>query len=157
VVYLVNFLVLLGVLYAFGYKRILQMLDQRSERIRGSLEEAERARQEAARARQEMDQRLAQVRQESQALLEQARGQAERYLEQERERIRGEMEAARQRAAQDIQRERDAALEEVRRHFAELAILAAERVLERSLTQADHQQLIEQVLQESAHLPRGGP
>ena len=46
VVYLVNFLILLGILYVVGYKPILRMLDQRTERIKASVEEAERVRQE---------------------------------------------------------------------------------------------------------------
>ena len=44
VVYLVNFVLLLGILYAVGYKPILRMLDQRSERIRESVEAVERVR-----------------------------------------------------------------------------------------------------------------
>ncbi|MBI4233754.1 MAG: F0F1 ATP synthase subunit B [Chloroflexi bacterium] len=155
IVYLVNFIILLGVLYFFGYKRILAMLDQRSNRIRESLEEAERVRQAAAKAQEEMQQRLEQSHREGQALLEQARQQAERYLAEERERIRQQMEASRQRALQEIQRERDAALEEVRRHFAELAVLAAERVIERTLDRDAHRELIEKVLAESTNLPKG--
>ena len=41
IVYLANFTILLIILYLVGYKPILRMLDQRAERIRGSLEEAE--------------------------------------------------------------------------------------------------------------------
>ena len=41
IVFVANFSILLAVLYAFGYKRILAMLDQRSDRIRESLEEGE--------------------------------------------------------------------------------------------------------------------
>ena len=48
VAYLLNFVVLLGVLYAFAYKPLLKAMDQRSERIRESLEAADKARDEAA-------------------------------------------------------------------------------------------------------------
>ena len=36
-VYLVNFTLLLAILYVVGYKPILRILNQRTERIRGSL------------------------------------------------------------------------------------------------------------------------
>ena len=93
VVYLVNFVLLLGILYAVGYKPILRMLDQRSERIRESVEAVEKVRQEAATQQEELEKRLDEGREEGQALLAQAREMAERYREEEREKARQEAEA----------------------------------------------------------------
>ncbi|MBI2856432.1 MAG: F0F1 ATP synthase subunit B [Chloroflexi bacterium] len=155
IVYLVNFVILLGVLYAVGYKPILRMLDQRSERIRESVEMAERVRQEAANQQEEMEKRLQEARQEGQSLLAQAREMAERYREEERGKARQEAEAFIARARDDIQRERDEAIEQVRRQFAELAIMAAERVIERSLDSNTHRDIIEKVLEESPQVGRG--
>lgn len=149
VVYLVNFSLLLGILYAVGYKPILRMLDQRAERIRESVETVERVRQEAAAQQAEMEKRLDEGRQEGQALLAQARELADKYREEERGRARQEAEAFISRARIEIQHERDDAVNEVRRHFAELAILAAERVIERSLDESAHRDIIEKVLEES--------
>ena len=149
VVYLVNFVLLLGILYAVGYKPILRMLDQRSERIRESVETVERVRQEAAQQQQEMERRLDEGRVEGQALLAQARDMAERYREEERVKARQEAETFIARARADIQRERDEAIDEVRSHFAGLAIAAAERVIERSLDESAHRDVIEKVLEES--------
>lgn len=154
IVYLVNFVILLGALYMFGYKPILRMLDQRSERIRESVETVERVRQEAATQQAEMEKRLEAGRQEGQALLAQAREMAERYREEERDKARQEAEAFIARARADIQRERDEAIDQVRRHFAELAILAAERVIERSLDANAHRDIIEKVLEESPGMNR---
>ena len=149
IAYLINFIILLTILYFVGYKRILGMLDQRSERIRESVETAERVRQEAAQQQAELEKRLDEGRQEGQNLLAQAREMAERYREEEREKARQEAEAFVARARADIQRERDDAIDGVRRHFAELAILAAEQVIERSLDESAHRDIIEKVLEES--------
>ena len=149
VVYLVNFVILLGILYVVGYKPILRMLDQRSEGIRESVETVERVRQEAAAQQEEMEKRLQEGRQEGQALLAQAREMANRYREDERGKARQEAEAFVARARDDIQRERDDAIDQVRRHFAELAILAAEQVIERTLDESAHRDIIEKVLEES--------
>ena len=149
VVYLVNFVILLGILYVVGYKPILRMLDQRSEGIRESVETVERVRQEAAAQQEEMEKRLDEGRQEGQALLAQAREMADRFREEERDKARQEAETFIARARSDIQRERDEAIDQVRRHFAELAILAAERVIERSLDESAHRDIIEKVLDES--------
>jgi len=154
VVYLVNFVLLLGILYAVGYKPILRMLDQRSERIRESVEAVERVRQEAATQQAELEKRLDEGRQEGQAVLAQAREMAERYREEEGEKARQAAEAFVTRARNEIQQERDEAIDQVRRHFAELAILAAERVIERSLDESAHRDIIEKVLQESPNIGR---
>ena len=149
VVYLVNFSILLVILYMVGYKPILRMLDQRSAGIRESVETVERVRQEAADQHAEMEKRLDEGRQEGQALLAQAREMADRYREEERGKARQEAEAFVARARDDIQRERDDAIDQVRRHFAELAILAAEQVIGRSLDESAHRDIIEKVLEES--------
>lgn len=149
VVYLVNFTILLGILYAVGYKPILRMLDQRSQRIRESLEQAERIQKESAERQAAMQLQLQEARREGQALIEQARQAAEQYREEERERARQQANAFVERARTDIQRERDNAIEEVRSQFADLAITAAERVIRRSLDRDAHKELIDQVLEES--------
>jgi len=155
IVYLVNFIILLGILYVFAYKPILRVMDQRADRIRESLEAADRARQEAASSQEETQRQLAEARREGQRLLDQAQVMAERYREEERQRARQEAEAFITRARDDIQRERDTVIQEVRRHFADLAISAAERVIERSLDRDAHRELVAKVLVEGEEL-RGG-
>ncbi len=149
IVYVVNFLILLGVLYVFAYRPLLGAMDQRSERIRESLAAADRAREEAASSQAAIREQLNEARRDGQRLLDQAREAAERYREEEMQRARAEAEAFVERARQDIRRERDAAIEEVRAGFGDLAITAAERVINRSLDRDAHQDLIIQVLEES--------
>ena len=155
IIFLVNFLILLGILYLFAYKPILRVMDQRSDKIRESLEAADRAREEASRSQQDTQQQLNEARIEGQRLIEQAREMAERYRGDERDRARQEAEAFIARAREDIQRERDMAIQEVRSHFADLAIAAAERVIERSLDRDAHSELIANVLEEGDSLRRG--
>ena len=154
-VYLVNFTILLAILYAVGYKPILRILNQRTERIRGSLEEAERIRTESEERQEEMQKELGQARQEGQALIAQARELADRYRDEERQKAKEEAETFLTRARGDIERERDNAIEEVRQQFANLAIAAAERVIERSLDKDAHREVIERVLQESSRIGGG--
>lgn len=149
IVYIVNFLILLGILYVFAYKPLLRTMDQRSERIRESLAAADRAREEAASSRAAIEEQLNEARREGQHLLDQAREAADRYREEEMGRARQDVEAFIERARSDIQRERDAAIAEVRVSFGDLAITAAERVIRRSLDRQAHQDLITQVLEES--------
>jgi len=154
-VFVVNFVLLLAILYFFAYKRLLAMMDRRSERIREGLEAADKAKEDASRSQERMEQQMLESRRESQRLLEQAREASERYRQEERARAQEEVRDFIGRAREDIQRERDRAVDEVRRHFAGLAITAAEKVVHRSLDENAHKELIEEVLREGGELPRG--
>ena len=148
IAYLINFVILLGILIFFAYKPLLRVLDQRSERIRESLEAADRAREEAATSREAIEEQLNEARREGQRLLEASREAADRYRGEEMDRARQEAESFVERARSDIQRERDTAIQEVRANFGDLAITAAERVIRRSLDRQAHEELISQVLEE---------
>ena len=156
IAYLLNFGILLGILMLFAYKPLLRVLDQRTERIRESLEAADRARDEASSSRQAIDEQLNEARREGQRLLDQAREAAERFRGEEMDQARQEAEAFVERARSDIQRERDTAIQEVRANFGDLAITAAERVIRRSLDRQAHEELISQVLEEGEQVS-GGP
>ncbi len=154
-IYLVNFLLVLGLLFLFAYKPILRLMDQRADRIRESLAASERAREEAASSQEAIESQLVEARREAQRIVEQAREAAERYRAEEMERARNEAESFVERARSEIQRERDVVVEEVRASFGDLAITAAERVVRRSLDRQAHEDLIAQVLEEGESLRRG--
>ena len=149
---IISFLILFGLLYALLYKPLLRVLDQRSTRIRESLETAEKAREEAARSQEEMRGEIESARAEGQAMIAQAREVADRFRDEELAKARQEIEGERARAQANIHRERDAAIEELRSEFAGLAISAAERVVERSLDESAHRDIIEKVLEEGSEI-----
>jgi len=149
---MISFLILLGALYVLLYKPLLRMLDQRSDRIKESLETAEKANEEAARSSEDMERQLQEARAEGQSMIEQAREVAERYREEELAKAREEIKGERKRAQADIQRERDSAIEDLRIEFAGLAISAAEGIVGRSLDEATHRDLIDKVLDESSNV-----
>ncbi|MEX2598812.1 MAG: F0F1 ATP synthase subunit B [Dehalococcoidia bacterium] len=145
-VYAVNFALLVLILRVFVYKRVLGMLDSRSERIRESLDQADRVRKEAEDQQATLQRSLDEGRQEGQRLLAEARQAAERYREEQQVRARAEAGEMIERAREDIQRERDAAVEKVRAEFATLAVTAAERIIHKSLDAQTHKDLIDEVL-----------
>ncbi len=145
---LVSFTVLFLILYRFLYGPITRMLDQRADRIKSSLEAADRARVEAASSAEAVEKEMANARVEGQKLITEAQEAARRAGEQIQERSRQQAEEMIARAEVEIAQQRDSAIEELRREFAGLAVLAAERVVERELDAAGHQELIDSVLEE---------
>ena len=144
----VSFLILFAVLYKVLYGPVTRMLDERSRRIKEGLEAAERAKDEAVSSAERVEQELATARAEGQRLIAEARDAASGYRREQESRARDEMEEMLSRARTQIEGERDAAVEEVRRRFSELAISAAERVIERSMDEETHRDVIERVLEE---------
>jgi F-type H+-transporting ATPase subunit b len=148
VVYLVNFGLLLAILYKFAYKRILKLLDERAERIHEALAEAERVRGETENQQVQMQRALDDSRQAGQQVLQQAREAAERYREDQQAKVQIQIAETLERARVEIESERDAAIEQVRGQFADLVVSASERVIRRALDKKDHERLIDDVLSE---------
>lgn len=145
---LISFTILMLVLYKFLYGPITRMLDQRAERIKESLEAADRARVEAASSAEAVEKEMQNARQEGQKLIAEAQEAARRAGEQIQERSRQQAEEIIARAEAEIAQQRDSAIEDLRKEFAGLAVMAAERVVERELDAARHQELIDSVLEE---------
>ena len=152
---IVGILVLLFILKKLLYGPLLKVIDERSERIKESLEAAERTKEEAAANQEQMQEDLQKAREEGQQMIGQARDVAARFRDEEMAKAREEIAAERSKAETDIQRERDAAIEDLRREFAGLAISAAEQVVERSLSESDHRDIIDRVIEESGTIGKG--
>ena len=147
---IINFTILLVAFRAFLYKPILRMLDERRKKIQEGLAAADRMHEGEAEARQRTQALLEEARRESQVIIGNGQQLAARIQEDSRQQSQREAAQLLERARSEIQMERDSAISEVRRQFAELTIVAAERVIGQSLDRRAHQRLIEAVLAESS-------
>ncbi len=147
-----NFAVLVYILYHFGGKRIYTYLKKRQEKIRSTLEMAEKARNEAEEKARLYREKLEAVEEEIQRIIAEMREEGEA----EKNRI---IESAQQ-AAQRIKIEaRRAADEEVNRAAAllreemvSLSVQLAEELVRRNLTPEDQHRLIRRYLDQIAEL-----
>ena len=145
---IVTFVVVLLVLRRFAWKPILASMDAREAGIRRLIDDAEAAREEADRLLEEYNRRLAEAREEGRRLVAEAKESAERVRAETLERARGEAEAIVARTGTEIDLEKKKALAEIRERAVDLAIHAAERVLEESLDDARHRRVAEDYLKE---------
>ena len=149
---LVSFAILFAVLWMLLYKPISKAMGDRSKKIQDSLEAADKAQAEANSSREAMEKQIADSRAEGQKMIANAKDIADRFKEEELAKAREEIKAEKQRAEADIQRERDAAIDGLRREFASIVVDAAEKIVEKSLDQSKHKDLIDKVLEESSTL-----
>jgi F-type H+-transporting ATPase subunit b len=145
---MINFLLLLGLLTLVLYKPMTKTLDERAAKIKESLEKAEQIQKESVRAEESVRSQIEAGRKEGQALIAQAAQTAERVKEETKAEARKEAEALIVKAQAQIESDRDESFNKLRREFADLAILAAEKVIEQSLDKKAHEKLIEKVLEE---------
>jgi F-type H+-transporting ATPase subunit b len=148
IAFLINFFILFGLLTLILYKPVTRMLDQRSAKIKESLEQAERIKQESVRAEETVKTEIEAGRRDGQALVNQAAQTAEKLKEEARVEARQQAEAIIAKARIEIDREREESVNRLRQEFADLAVLAAEKVIGQSLDKKAHEQLIDKVLEE---------
>jgi F-type H+-transporting ATPase subunit b len=132
--------------YAFG--PVQKIIDERRQRIRESLAEADKAREESRKLLEEHKQLRAGARAEAEEILSEAR----RVSDSMRERVREETEEDRQRRLEETRRQIEAethrALEQIRAEVADLALVAAEKVTRGALAREDQKRLIEDAVKD---------
>jgi len=151
----VNFGVLFVLLYLLAYKPILKMLDERAKKIKDSIEQTEMVKDQAARAEEESRRRIEAGIKEGQELLGKATRAADEVRLEGQRKAQEEAQALIARARSEIQMERDEAVGALRQEFADLTIMAAEKVIDRSLDKKAHRDVIDKVLDEAATLKQG--
>lgn len=139
---LVNFGIIFFLLARFAWPRVIDMLDERQEKIAKGLEDARAA--EAARdnAERERDKILAQARADGQKLVEEARQRGEEQIKQIMRDATHEAEELRAQARAQAQEERNRILADTREQIVQLAMAAAERVVGSSLDEKSQRGLI---------------
>ena len=150
----VNFGILFGLMYLVAYKPIMRMLDERSRKIKESMEQTESIKEQAARAEEETKKQFEAAAKEGQEVIARAVRTGEAVQREAQQEARQEAESLITKARAEIQREQDDAIDELRKEFADLTIMAASKVIDRSLDKETHKELIDKTLEESTNLRR---
>jgi F-type H+-transporting ATPase subunit b len=149
IAFVINFFILFGALGFVLYKPVLKMLDERQTKIKESMEQVENIKQQSSRSEQEVKARLEAAHKEAQKVIDQANQLSEQLKAEARDVARKEAEAMIQKAQVDIQRQRERDVEVLRSQFADIAILAAEKVIKETLDKEKQHKVIEEILKES--------
>lgn len=128
-----TFLVLLVTLRWLAWKPLLGALDAREQRIRDSITEAKRLREEAEQSASEHRKQLAEARREAQQIVTEGREAGQKVRADIEEKARAEGAAMIERAKREIAQEKASALQELRKHSVELALSAASQLMGQKL------------------------
>lgn len=145
----VNFFVLLALLYKFAFNPINAMLEQRANTIESSIKHAEEVRVEVDQLRKETQANLAESRKEAQEIISRATKAAEDAKAEIAAKAKEEADNMKAKAKAEIAAATEAAKLELKDTAATLAMMAAEKVLGRAITEEDHKKMVKEFVNEA--------
>jgi F-type H+-transporting ATPase subunit b len=147
--YLINFLILVGVLGKFLYKPFLQMMEDRRQSIQDALDNAEMVNRRADEKMHSYNKRIARAEEEGREIIREAKAkadlQAKAIIDEANEKA-AEIAA---KAEQNIQREKEKAMEDMRQEIAVLAMMAAEKIVEHEIQRIGQEAIVDEVIRQA--------
>lgn len=146
IVQLIAFVAFVLLFWRFALGPITNMLDERSRRISESMEAAERMRLEMAAAGARNEEILAEARQQAQQIITQAREVGDATMARAQQEASEQAETYLARAQATLRQETEQARLQLRQELADLAVMAAGRIVKKELDPAAQSRLIEETL-----------
>ncbi|HZK43026.1 MAG TPA: F0F1 ATP synthase subunit B [Syntrophomonadaceae bacterium] len=148
----VNFFLLLALLYKFGFGPVNNILEERTTTIESSLKHAEDVRVEVDQMRQEAHANLTDSRKEAQEIVVRASKAAEDAKTAIISQAKEEATKVKSKAVAEIESATEQAKVEIQDTAVSLAIMAAEKLLNRVITEDDHRQMVSEFVNEAGDL-----
>ena len=145
---IVTFFITFYVLKRLAWGPVQRMIDERRDRIREALDEADKARQEARELRELTQKERGEAKAERERILDDSRRQAQAQLEQSRAQADEDLKRRLDENLREVEAENRRMAEQIRRDVVELTLLAAEKVTGKSLDADDQRRLIDETIEE---------
>ena len=143
---ILTFLTLLFLLAKFAWKPLLAALEDRENKIKNSLEDAEKATAELERINVKSEEIIAKARSEAQSIRVEAKAATERIKADLMAKAEEDSKKIREEAEKQIHVEKDKAINEIRQEVVDLSLAVAEKVIKKNLSKEDNQGLIKDSL-----------
>jgi F-type H+-transporting ATPase subunit b len=152
----IAFLLLVYVLTKYVFPRLNTALQDRTKRIQGQLEEAERTKREADQVLEQYRAQLAEARAEVQKIIDEGKRTAEALRTDLVAKAERDAQEIVQRAQADVAGERDRVMQQLRQTVGELSLVLASRVIEQDLRNGDAARaLVDKAIEELSRTPAG--
>jgi F-type H+-transporting ATPase subunit b len=147
--YMINFLILVGVLTKFLYKPFLGVLEERKKKIQDAFDSAEMMNRRADEKMANYTARIANVEEEGREIIKEAKQRAEAQaadIISEANEKASQIVAAAQR---QIELDKQKAMDEMKQQVAALAMMAAEKIVERDIAQIGQEQIVDEIIEQA--------
>jgi F-type H+-transporting ATPase subunit b len=143
-----TFLILVALLAKYAWKPLLEALERRQASIRKSLDDARQAKEELERLHAESARILAQARTQADALISDTRADVNRFRDEMKQKARDEAATVVKAAGKQIELETARALQQIRHEAVDISVAIASKLLQRNVTKADNDRLIDETFKE---------
>ena len=143
---IITFAVLLLILWKAAWKPIVEALDSRAEKVRGDIDNAEKARQEAEKLLEEHRQLMNNAKAEAGQIIAKGKEDAEKIKNDIVERANAEAREITERSKKEIEVARDSALAEIKEEIVVLSTEIASKIIEKNINPDDQKALVSEAL-----------
>jgi F-type H+-transporting ATPase subunit b len=143
---LVNFTIVLLVLWKFAYKPILKTMNDRSNKIEKGLKDAEEANKKVIEMGEKEKEVLTNARKEAQVIIANAEDAAKKSKEQIAGEAKTQAEKILESAKIQIEEEKQKLLKEVKSEIGDLIVAATEKIIGEKIDKSKDKELIEKVI-----------
>lgn len=144
-----NLIILYVVLRKVLFKPVTQFMENRTNSIRDSIDNAEKMKSEAEDLKRSYQEQLRNAKAEGEKLIDEARAKADKEHDRLVAEARSEAENILERAREEIERERTQMLKEIRGQVAGLALAAASKVVEANMDTESNRTLVDRFIDEA--------
>ena len=145
---LISFAILFFLLKRFAFPPILEVLEERENKIRSEIGDAEKLRQEAEQLKVDLGKELKNAHEKAQTIIQMAGDESKKLQEKSIQETQSKVRQMQNDAEQEIQITRNKLLNEIRSYTATLTMASTEKVLRRSLSDDDKKRLIDESIDE---------
>jgi len=142
----VNFLIVFWILKRFVFSKIVRFMEERRRYIQEGIEQKEKAEREMERVEEVRKIKISQAKKEADEVIK----KAQKVIEEKREEILNEAkrraEEIKEKAKREAEQQKQEKIKEAREEIKRIAVLVAEKTLERGLTEKEEKELINNAL-----------
>lgn len=139
---MISFSIFVWFCMKYVWPPLIKVMEERQEKIAAGLRDAERAEHDLKQAQQRGQDIIDEAKGQAAGLVEQANRRATQIVEEAKEKASEEAARIKGQAESEVQQQVLAAREKLRSQVASLALVGAERILERQVSQGDHDQML---------------
>lgn len=145
---LIAFVVFVLFCMKFVWPPIIGAIEARQQKIAEGLAASDRAEQDLRLAQEKAKQQLVEAKAQASALIDQAKKREAQIIEEAAVKAQAEREKILAQAKAEVEAERIRAKEDLRKQVAALAVAGAERILQRTIDDAAHSDILEKLVAE---------
>lgn len=149
----ITVVVLVLILKHFFFEKVHRFMEAREQHVENTLKEAEQTNQDAKQVLADYEAKLADAETEKREIIKNAVNEAKAQAGEVINQANAEASIVREKTQKEIERDKKIARKELQREIGNMAVLAAEKILEEELSPNKQEAVVSRILEEAEGTP----